>query len=419
MALSPPLPAQPGQPYHLQFLFTNFEDGSPADPASLTLDLTYGESAGVVPDVAGPFVFSGASAEAGNTIWRTGVGAYTFRWDVPLSGLLPGVYVATWTSVYGAGADLFEAIENFAIVTGAPFVTVPPADTGFWTGSISYQPPWSATPFTIPLGGIDANGVAWIIKELKGWDGPPTVGQVIQRSADHGGWASAQYYGPRLMSLTVMASAPDQASRDVAAQQLVQAVPVSDMATFTYNEPVPKIAYVRQNGSANIGMTKPTLCDVEFTIPLVAPDPRKYSTIPLMATATLPAPVINPLTLPVTLPTGFPGSTPPIDSAVTCVNSGTFETRPVITVAGPITSPSIVNAVTAQAITFTGLELAATDQLVISTDARQAFLNGVFAPADVQSAWWVLEPGSTQVYLTGENFSGGAVLVVSWSSAWA
>ena len=182
---------------------------------------------------------------------------------------------------------------------------------------------------------------------------------------------------------------------------------------------MPKQVYVRQTASAKIDAKKPTLVDAIFTIPLTCPDPRKYSTIPLTATATLPAPVINPLTLPVTLPIGFPGSVPPIDSAVTCVNSGTIETRPVITVSGPITNPSVVNAVTAQAITFTGLELASTDQLIISTDARQAYLDGVFTPADIDSGWWTLTPGETQVFLTGENFSGGGSITVAWSSAWA
>ena len=110
---------------------------------------------------------------------------------------------------------------------------------------------------------------------------------------------------------------------------------------------------------------------MEATIPLVAPDPRKYATVPLTATATLPPPVLNPLTLPVTLPAAFPGSAPPVASAVTCVNEGTFETRPIITVTGPIGDPSVVNAVTGQAITWTGLNMAASDQLVISTDARQ------------------------------------------------
>jgi len=418
MPLSPPSPAQPGQPYYLDFVFTNFESGSPADPASLTLDLTYGPvPGGGVTDAAGPFTYGGASAEAPDTIWRTGTGTYTFRWDVPVSGLLPGTYLATWTSIYGS--DTFEAFENFAITGGGPFVQVPGGDTGYWTGSISCQPSWAPAPFVIPLGSVDADGVAWMIKKLEGWDGPPTVGQVIQRSADHGGWPAAQFYGPRLLTLTLLASAPSQAARDVAKTRLVQAVPVSDLATFTYDEPVPKLAYVRQNGSGKIGMTYPTLCDVEFSIPMVAPDPRKYSTVPLLATATLPVPVINPLTLPVTLPIGFPGSTPPLASAITCVNSGTFETRPVITVGGPITSPQVVNAATGQVISYTGLDMAAGDQLVIYTDARQSFLNGSFYPADLSSAWWVLEPGPTQVYLDGVNFAGGATITVAWSSAWA
>ena len=397
----------------MYFDFLDFESGSPVDPSELSLDITYGMQA---PDAAGPFEYAGASAEASDTIWRTGTGTYSFRWDVPLSGLLPGVYTATWTAAYGP--DEFQAYENFAIIAGAPFTQVPSGDTGFWTGSIVYQPSWAQSPFTIPLGSVDANGVAWVLKNLKGWDGPPAVGQVTQRSADHGGWPSAAYYGPRLMTLTVEAKAPTQALRDQAAEQLVQAVPVSDLATFTYNEPVPKLAYVRQNGSANISMDKPTLVDVVFSIPLVAPDPRKYATVPFSGTATLPAPVINPLTLPVVLPAGFPGSVPAIDSAVTCTNAGTFETRPVITVSGPITSPQVVNAATGQTITFTGLNLAATDQLVLYTDSRQSFKNGTFYPADTASAWWTLQPGETQVYLTGNNFAGGGTISIAYSSAW-
>ncbi len=415
MGLSPPLAAAQGQPYYLEFVFSDFETGSPADPSDLTLDITYGSQG---PDVAGPAEYAGASAEASNTIWRTGTGAYTFRWDVPTTGLLPGVYEATWTAVYGSSNDEFQALENFGITGGGPFVQVPAGDTGFWTGSLSYQPSWASTPFTIPFGEVDENGVAWILEEVKGWDGPPSVGQVIQRSADHGGWPAAQYYGPRLITLKVTARAPTQALRDQAKEQLVQAVPVSDLATFRYDEPVPKQAYVRQNASAKIDMEFPTLVDAEFSIPLVAPDPRKYGTQPMIGTATLPVPVINPLSLPLTLPVGFPGSTPPIDNAVTCLNSGKFETRPVITVSGPILSPQIVNAATGQVVTFSGLDLASTDQLVLYTDARQSFLNGSFYPADVTSAWWVLEPGETQVYLTGNNFAGGATITIAWSSAW-
>jgi hypothetical protein len=416
VGLSPPSAAQPGQPFYLQFTFDNFETGSPVDPSSLSLDITYGNQG---PDVAGTFQYTGASAEASNTIWRTGVGAYTFRWDVPVKGLLPGSYVATWTAVYGPDNDEFEALENFAITGGGPFVQVPAGDTGFWTGSLSYQPSWASSPFAITFGQVDSNGVAWILNgPPKGWFGPASVGGVIQRSADHGGWPSAAFYAPRLLTLTGVARAPTQALRDQAVEQLIQAVPVSDLATLVVGEPVPKQAYVRQTASAQVGTTFPTLVDVEFSIPLTAPDPRKYSTTQLVPTSTIPAPVLHPLTLAVTLPASFPGSTPAIDSAVTCTNAGTFETRPVITCSGPIGNPQIVNAATGQVISFTGLTLASTDQLVLYTDARQAFLNGSFYAADVTSAWWVLEPGVTQVYLTGSNFAGGATLTCAFSSAW-
>jgi hypothetical protein len=63
--------------------------------------------------------------------------------------------------------------------------------------------------------------------------------------------------------------------------------------------------------------------------------------------------------------------------------------------------------------------MAASDQLVISTDARQGYLNSVFYPADVTSAWFVLQPGPSQIYLTGDTFEGGAQVSMVWSSAWA
>ena len=54
-----------------------------------------------------------------------------------------------------------------------------------------------------------------------------------------------------------------------------QVVPVSDLGTFSYDEPVPKVAYVRRNASAGVTETCPTLCDVVFTVPLVSPGPAE------------------------------------------------------------------------------------------------------------------------------------------------
>lgn len=421
MSLTPPAAAQPGQPFYLFFTFTSFETGAPIDPSSLALDLTYGQGAGSVPDIAGPFTYIGASSEASNTIWRTGTGQYTFRWDVPTRGLLPGVYVATWTAIYGS--DEFQAIENFPLTGGGPFAQIPTGDTGYWTGSITYQPSWSPSPLAIEFGATDSNGITWLWKEIKGWDSPPAVGSVIQRSADHGGWAAPQFYGPRIMTLTVMASAPTQALRDLARAQLQQAVPIgtssSDLATLVYGEPVPKQAAVRRNAGTQITESCPTLADVVFTIPLVAPDMRKYSTQQQTAQVVLPVPIISPLTLPFGsgLPVTFPGGTPPESVTISALNSGTFETRPQLTLSGPINGPAIVNATAGQQISFSSLNMAATDVLTIDLDNKQSFLNGAFYPADPFSSWWVLQPGTSTIYVSGAS-PGGATLTMTWRSAY-
>lgn len=413
---APPMPAVQGQPYYLLFSFTDYETGALADPTTVQLDITYGGAVGQTSDYAGPFMYSGASVAAPGVVWRISTGLYAFWWPVPVTAL-PGVYVANWTSVYGPSSDTFLATENFPMPGGGPFEAVPSGDTGYWTGSVVYAPPWSPQPLEIDFGATDSNGITWLWQQITGWDSPQTAGQVIQRSADHGGWPAPQYYAPRIITLTIMASAPTQALRDQARAQLQQAFPVNDLATLTYAEPVPKLVYVRRNAGAAITETYPTLTDVIFTVPLVCPDPRKYATAPQTVSLVVPTPIVNPLALPFSLPVSFPGNIPPSDSSVTALNNGTFESRPVITVAGPITSPAIVNAVTGQQVTFTGLTLAATDQLVLDMDNRQSFVDGNFYAADVSSAWWVLEPGPTQVYLDGVT-GGGATLTMTYSSAW-
>ena len=83
--------------------------------------------------------------------------------------------------------------------------------------------------------------------ESDGLGRPGRAGRRGHRKAgDHGAWAAPQYYAARAITLSVTASAPTQALRDLARALLQQAVPISDLATFAYNEPVPKQAAVRR-----------------------------------------------------------------------------------------------------------------------------------------------------------------------------
>lgn len=397
--------ATPGTAVTLTLSFFNETAGVLTDAASVVLDITYGTEVGLSPDVAGPFSYLGASAPTPGQVYRTGVGQYAFVWQVPV-GSPSGVYVANWSC--GFGADTFLGIENFVVIGGTVPGAPPMVDTGFWTGAITYG------TNTIEFGQVDGDGIAWLWQQLVGWDGVDVSGGVTQKSGDHGGWPGPQFYAPRVMTWTVMASAPTQGLRDLARSKLQAAVPVSDLATFRYDEPIPKTAQVRRSGK--ISETYPTLTDVAFSVLLVAPDPRKYSAQQHTATvaATGASSSIG-ITPPFTLPFTFPAQ-PPYGSVV-CPNEGDFGSPPVITITGPITSPGLVNVTTGQQVSWTGLIIPAGSVLVADFSTRLAQLNGVYRPADARSAWWELEPGDNTVQITGQNDSG-ATMSVSWRDSW-
>lgn len=384
--------------------FFDQSSGILVDPTSVQLDITYGSVVGAVPDVAGPFTYQGSSAPSSIQVYRTGVGQYAYQWPIPLSGP-DGVYIANWTCVYGPTGGTSPGVED-VVVTGAGITPPTQGDIGYWTGTLAYN------GLTVALGAVDVTGTAWVLERVQGWDGPDTSGQVVQRGSDHGGWASPQYYGPRNITLTVRASATTQAERDVARAALQQVVPVSDLGLFTYGEPVPKQASVRRSG--RLIETYPTLGDVEFTIGLVAPDPRKYATISQSASATTAVQQLGlapPWTPPITLPAQ------PVGGFITITNNGNFETRPVITINGPIAAPAVYNTATAELISFSQLTLGASDSLVLDLDQRTGTFNGMYTPADLTSAWFVCQPGSTVLELQG-SLGAGSVISAVWSDAY-
>jgi Phage tail protein len=398
----------------------NEENGVLTDPIAVQLDITLGGELGEAPDVAGPFYYSGASGPTTGQIYRISQGVYAYAWPTPYS-IYTGVYVMNWSVTAGSPSDVYLVTEN-NYVQGIS-QTVPSVDVGYWTGSLAYTPPNTSQPIQINLGQVDSNGTGWILQQVVGWDGAPAVGQVIQRSADQGGWAASQFYGPRLITLTVTASAQSQPLRDVARGQMAQVVPINDLAVFTYNEPVPKFAQVRLNAGAQIVETYMTTCDVTFSVPLVAPDPRKYGVTPMSIGMTLPTTIPTPLTLPLTTPFTLAATVPPGLGSMSCVNYGNYETRPILTVNGPIPAPIITNMNTGQSISYSQATLGPTDQLVISTDARIGYLNGAFIPSDVWSAWWTLWPGVTSLQLQNGTGNAGTVdvnaqLKANWYSAY-
>jgi Siphovirus-type tail component, C-terminal domain len=404
--------ANAGSPFTLTLNFFNQQSGSLVDPVSVQLDITYGEEIGFAADVAGPFIYSGASVPTTNQVYRVSTGVYAFLWQIPPK-VSTGVYVANWSVVYGANTYL--VFENFPVLNaGLVPLPVPSGDIGYWTGSLAY----ATAGVTVNFGATDSNGITWLWNKIQGWDGVDTSGGVIQRSGDHGAWPSPQFYQARTLTLTVTASAPTQSLRDLARENLQQVIPISDLATLTYNEPVPKQIAVRRSGK--LTESYPTLTDVTFTCGLVAPDPRKYGTIAktLTTVATPLPPTGTLLTVPFTVPFTLVASPPLPGTTVAVLNAGNFETRPSITINGPIIGPQLTNVTTGQTVSYSAISLGPADSLVVDFNVRQATLdNATFVPADPFSAWWTLQPGTTTVRLAG-TFNTGSSLTVAWQDSY-
>jgi hypothetical protein len=93
----------------------------------------------------------------------------------------------------------------------------------------------------------------------------------------------------------------------------------------------------------------------------------------------------------------------------------------VITFAGPITNPGLVYAGTPVSVGYTGV-LASGDTLVIDTRpwARTALKNGASVAGLLTGDPMIalqLQPGSTIMQFTGQDFTGTATCTVTWRSA--
>lgn len=413
-----------GLNWTLNLDFYDDTSGVLADPSAVQLDITYGQVVGTVSDVAGPVTYQGASGPVAGQVYRTGVGQYSYVWPVPASALT-GVYTANWTCSYGSRP--FLGVENFSVagITGGNTPPVPAGDTGYWTGGLIYQP----AGLDIEFGQTDSDGITWLWQKLDGWDSPDVQGSgVIARSGDHGAWAAPQYYAARQMTLTVTASAPSQALRDIARSRLQQAVPVSDLAKLRYDEPVPKFTWVRRSGK--VTEAYPTLSDVTFTIGLVAPDPRKYAASSRsLRIGLLAASAGGGMVVPFTVPFTLNAASPPGASVVT--NGGDFVSPPVVVLVGQVGAPTVSNLSAGSTVSWSSLNLGTGDVFVIDFLNKQAFVNpstvsrvpgvpstgGTYWPADISSAWWDLAPGDNVVQYGG-NAGSGSSATFYWSDTY-
>lgn len=268
---------------------------------------------------------------------------------------------------------------------------------------------------TLPGGTRDEFGVDWGLTTLDGWfDGWEGSGPVEQRTNADGAWIGPQYASGRVIQVggTIEAGTWDGVTK--AWDRLLGQVPFRPLGTLrvsTGEGAVPEqTALIQQH-------QKPILSNrfkgrAEFSLSLLAPDPRKYDASSRSASLVLPV-LTGGIAPPLTPPLTVTGSS--ARSQVTLVNDGNVTTYPTLILAGPCPPARIVNLTTGEAMRVVD-PVPAGQTLVIDVLNNSATNGGQFR--SVLGSWWGLAPGVNEVAFWADGYDAAAQLSISYRSAW-
>lgn len=267
------------------------------------------------------------------------------------------------------------------------------------------------------LHGVDADGVEWCAN-LEGWDSPDVRAATADRPFDDGLLLGDFFYGGRALKLAGGFEAPDEATWQAAWNRLASAADLLRVdGLLLVNESPAKQAAVRKDGrllARRVGL------GCEFDLALLAADPRKYAQALDSETVGLPTPAGG-MTFNATFNLTF-GTGSGAGGRIDALNEGTYPTRPIARITGPVVNPRIENRTAGQTVRF-GITLTTGDELVIDFDAHSVVLNGTASrrsTLDPTSTWWELAAGITsEIHFFSDDASPtGAQLTLEWRSAW-
>lgn len=245
-------------------------------------------------------------------------------------------------------------------------------------------------------GSTDAAGCDWILTKESGWFGSPAIKTArVDKPAGRGLFRGNEFRGGRVMTLEGTVSAPSTTALRAAQHTLFGICPdphVQYPLTCTEESGAAQYANVVLDGEI---LTVPiSAFSVTFTIQLVAPDPRKFSTTPNVQNVPLASIGSGGVLYPVLYPVNY--GTPGNPGSVALTNNGTTDADPVFVFTGPLTSPSVTRADTGDTLTYNGT-LTATDTLSIDSGTGAVLLDGINRRAQVSVSNWFSVPGKSTV----------------------
>ena len=265
------------------------------------------------------------------------------------------------------------------------------------------------------------------IVSLTGFDALPTINQSdIDRLRDWGQYQGSYFSTGRELVLSVEIS--DTTGSDTSFRTTIDAFTAAMQTQPDTELPfavrLPGWAQAARQSNVRVS-DRQLVVDYPYTrhfatasVTFWATDPKLYDST--TQTTIVPLPLYNAgAGWPIVWPTAW-GATSNVGTA-SINNAGNIETRPLLSLSGPVTNPTFTNVTTGQYLTFSGLVMGAGDVLVVDMKAHTAILNGTTNERGLLTAgsvWWTLAPGFTTVQYTANSTLTGSQLTINYQSAW-
>jgi hypothetical protein len=266
-------------------------------------------------------------------------------------------------------------------------------------------------------GVLDEFGVAWVVTAEDGWSGSLAVRRSDSaRAGADGEFRGAATFGPRVVTLTGKALAPDRLAMLWAKERLAAAASeLSVDAPLVVDEAHLSRQALVSRGDAwkatDDGSTR-----FDWQVVLKATDPLRYASTPTAAVTTLPTPPGG-RSYPRLYPLAWGAN--PAGGFVSLTNVGSRPVCPVYTITGPVLNPRIVNVTTGETWAIAH-DLQSGEWLTVDTFARSVLLNDTAnRRPDVRagSDWPGVPVGDSLWQYRGDTYTASQ-LTITFRSAW-
>lgn len=254
----------------------------------------------------------------------------------------------------------------------------------------------------------------YLQEELEGLSTLPAIRETKGMNIGmDGGWTSAQFYEPRLVTIKGVIANKDVSVVELRRRQLIQILSEKKLRLEFRTE----AGNLYELDVVVAGLTMPInkiLTSSYFKISLRADDPLIYDN----TSSTGREAILNRST---NASSGFPINFPinfqlgDYESRPTINNFGTSTVYPVITVTGELTNPEIVNITTNEYFKI-NTTISSGSVAVIDTQAHTIVIDGVTSYSDIAdgSSWIHLQPGNNEFFLTSDENADTGYATISY-----